>query len=69
MTISAYYATSIFNTLFIFDLKAKDQVCFPEDIEPLGATSGDYYLSEAAKVSTLHLYFKHIQAQLKYLLE
>ncbi|XP_053475367.1 uncharacterized protein si:cabz01007807.1 isoform X2 [Ictalurus furcatus] len=29
--------------------KAKDQVCFPEDIEPLGATSGDYYLSEAAK--------------------
>ncbi|MCI4394903.1 hypothetical protein PGIGA_G00174190 [Pangasianodon gigas] len=29
--------------------KAKDQVCFPEDIEPPGATSGDYYLSEAAK--------------------
>lgn len=50
-------------------LKAKDQVRFPEDIEPLGATSGDYYLSEAAKVSTPHLYFKHIQAQLKYLLE
>ncbi|KAF4071481.1 hypothetical protein AMELA_G00273750 [Ameiurus melas] len=29
--------------------KAKDQVFFPEDIEPLGATSGDFYLSEAAK--------------------
>ncbi|XP_060720304.1 uncharacterized protein si:cabz01007807.1 isoform X2 [Tachysurus vachellii] len=29
--------------------KARDQLCFPEDIEPPGATSGDYYLSEAAK--------------------
>ncbi|XP_047672490.1 uncharacterized protein si:cabz01007807.1 isoform X4 [Tachysurus fulvidraco] len=29
--------------------KARDQLCFPEDIEPSGATSGDYYLSEAAK--------------------
>ncbi|XP_060720303.1 uncharacterized protein si:cabz01007807.1 isoform X1 [Tachysurus vachellii] len=30
--------------------KARDQLCFPEDIEPSGATSGDYYLSEAAKL-------------------
>ncbi|KAG7314085.1 hypothetical protein KOW79_022581 [Hemibagrus wyckioides] len=29
--------------------KARDQLFFPEDIEPPGATSGDYYLSEAAK--------------------
>ncbi|XP_060772914.1 uncharacterized protein LOC132883379 isoform X3 [Neoarius graeffei] len=29
--------------------KAKEQVFVPEDIEPPGATSGDYYLSEAAK--------------------
>ncbi|TSY83967.1 Protein NDRG2 [Bagarius yarrelli] len=31
------------------DHQAKDQMCFPEDIEPPGATSGSYYLSEAAK--------------------
>ncbi|KAK3507410.1 hypothetical protein QTP70_019647 [Hemibagrus guttatus] len=29
--------------------EARDQLFFPEDIEPPGATSGDYYLSEAAK--------------------
>lgn len=38
---------------------AKDQVYFTEDLEPPGATSGNYYLSEAAKVTTPHLYLKH----------
>ncbi|XP_053335487.1 uncharacterized protein si:cabz01007807.1 isoform X3 [Clarias gariepinus] len=31
------------------ETKAKDQMRFPEDIEPPGATSGNFYLSEAAK--------------------
>lgn len=44
-------------------LKARDQLCFPEDIGPPGATSGDYYLSEAAKVSTLNLYLTYISVK------
>lgn len=46
-------------------LKAKEQVFVPEDIEPPGATSGDYYLSEAAKVSTPNLYFKNISVKVR----
>ncbi|XP_049328077.1 uncharacterized protein si:cabz01007807.1 isoform X1 [Astyanax mexicanus] len=31
------------------DAKARDEATFPEDLDPPGATSGNYFLSEAAK--------------------
>lgn len=43
--------------------KANEQVYFPEDTEPPGATSADYYLSEAAKVSTPNLYLNTYQVK------